>query len=136
MPENTTAYRHVLIPIDDGPSLEWLRVQTGCRSLTKTLSLLIRIATTPEGLVFIKNHPLSLTHPWPSGRSTGLVGRPVPAPVGPGRSVRELMLGRDEDRFANAQAKYDADRFAKEQPFSDSEKVAIAIGARNIKDEN
>jgi hypothetical protein len=118
---NTTAYRHVLVPIEDGPLLEWLRVQTGCRSLTKALSLLIRIATTPEGLAFIKNHPLC------EGRERPPHPHPLTAPGPVGRSVRELMLGRD--------ARDPRPTIHEQKVAYDSEKVGAAVAARTLNGE-
>jgi len=56
---STKNFRHVLVPNEEASLLEWVRVQTGSRSLAQTIALLVRIACTPEGLSFIKNHPLS-----------------------------------------------------------------------------
>ncbi len=100
MPENTTAYRHVLVPAKDGPLLEWMRVQTGCRSLTKTLSLLLQIATTPEGLAFIKNHPLSPgDHPPVPGHRPGWAAEEVRR-----KMLAESEAWADEQTRAKAQA--------------------------------
>ncbi len=86
---NTTTYRHLLVARADGLNLEWIRVQTGCRSLTATLSLMIRIICTPEGLSFIKNHPMSPTHHKP-------------------RTAREMLIEMQEAKAANDREKVGA----------------------------
>lgn len=117
---NTKVYRHLLVPKLDGVNLEWIRVQTGCRSLTATMSLMIRIFCTPEGLAFLKNHPMCPTHHQPRTvaqmmRERVVAGLPaVPTTTLTGAKSRTLR----EEKVAY-----------------DSEKVGAAVAARTLKDE-